>query len=411
MLIDLEQWLETHSSQGTHWYLKRLSGNDTLANGTHQAGPYLPKQLLFALFPILNRPNVLNPDTWFYLSIDSHDDLRRVRAVWYNNKFHSGTRNETRITGLGGHASALLDPESTGAVVVFAFTAATPDNEVKCNVWVCRSESDEELIEGRIGPIEPGTSTLLIPHPDTVSDFASKPIRRDCWLEPSEIPSQWIEEYPSGVELARKSLDLKMYGSLPPDGRLIKRRECEYELYRSVEEAVELPKIRQGFENMEAFLNLAQSILQRRKARSGRSLEIHARAIFKEEGLLENQHFAYQITTHRGRRPDFVFPSEAAYLDPTFPESQLRMLAVKTTCRDRWRQVLNEADRQLPWTHLLTVQEGVSETQYREMAESGVKLVVPAPLKSRFPVSVRSEIQTLGEFIDEIRQLCYGPGR
>ena len=100
-----------------------------------------------------------------------------------------------------------------------------------------------------------------------------------------------------------------------------------------------------------------------------------------------------------------MFPSEAAYLDPMFPAEQLRMLAVKTSCKDRWRQVLNEADRRIPRTHLLTVQEGVSEAQHKEMAESGVKLVVPAPLKTKFPRRIRTELQTLGEFIDEVRQL------
>jgi hypothetical protein len=405
MPIDLQEWLRIHASRGRYWYLKRLSGNDTLANGTHQAGPYLPKQFLFSLFPALNRPEVLNPDTWFDLLIDSHDDHRRLRAIWYNNKLHSGTRNETRITGLGGHTSALLNPENTGALVLFAFSQATADSEATCHLWVCRNLSDENLIEDRFGPIEPGTSTVLIPHSDTVSDFApGRPLKK-CWLEPSEIPSGWLEEYPSGAEFARKSLELQRYDSLPPDKRLVRRRECEYELYRSVEEAAELPKIRQGFDTMDSFLSLAQSILQRRKARSGTSLEIHARAIFKEEGLLENQQFAYQIVTPRGRRPDFVFPSEAAYLNPMFPAEQLRMLAVKTSCKDRWRQVLNEADRRIPRTHLLTVQEGVSEAQHKEMAESGVKLVVPAPLKTKFPRRIRTELQTLGEFIDEVRQL------
>ena len=156
---------------------------------------------------------------------------------------------------------------------------------------------------------------------------------------------------------------------------------------------------------METFLALAQSILQRRKARSGMSLEIHARAIFMEEGLIEDQHFAYQMVTPRGRRPDFVFPTADAFGDPMFPAEQLRMLAVKTTCRDRWRQVVNEADRPIQYTHLLTVQEGVSVKQHEEMVDSGVKLVVPAPLHDKFPSKVRPELQTLGEFIDEVRQL------
>ena len=405
MPIDLQRWLDIHSGRGVHWYVKRLSGNDTLANGTHQAGPYVPKQFLFSLFPSLNRPEVLNPDTRFDFYIDSHEDHRRVRAVWYNNKFHFGTRNETRITGLGGRASALLDPESTGALVLFAFRKAFPEGEIQCHAWVCRSESDENLIEDRIGPVDPGTSTVLVPHSDTVSGFGAGTIHKDCWLEPSEIPSEWLEEYPSGEEFVQKALELNLYDSLTPDMRLIRRRACEYELYRSVEEAVELPKVRQGFESMQAFLGLAQSILQRRKARSGRSLEVHARAIFKEEGLLEHQNFAYQIVTPEGKRPDFVFPSEAAYLDLTFPVTNLRMLAVKTTCRDRWRQVLNETDRPIDCIHLLTVQEGVSEAQHKEMAKAGVRLVVPAPLQHMFPRNIRGELQTLEQFIEEVRQI------
>ena len=78
-------------------------------------------------------------------------------------------------------------------------------------------------------------------------------------------------------------------------------------------------RIKYGFDKMQTFLALAQTILQRRKARSGRSLEIHARAIFKEEGLREDRHFSYQVVTPQGRRPDFVFPSEAAYSGSDIP--------------------------------------------------------------------------------------------
>ncbi len=406
MPIDLNQWLDIQAGRGVCWCVKRLSGNDTLANGTHQAGPYIRRELLLELLPSLNRPGVLNPDTQIDLYIDSHNDHRQVRAVWYNNKFHGGTRNETRITGLGGRTSALLDPENTGALVLFAFGEASPDSEIQCHVWVCRNEIDECLLEDRVGVVDPDTFTILVPHSDTVRRFDAGAIHDDCWLEPSEIPAEWLKEYPSGEEFAQKALELNAYNSLSPDMRLIKRRACEYELYRSVEEAVELPKARQGFESMKSFLELAQSILQRRKSRSGRSLEVQARAIFMEEGLLEHENFAYQIITPEGRRPDFVFPSEAAYLDPTFPAADLRMLAVKTTCKDRWRQILNETDRQIERIHLLTLQTGVSEDQYMEMTQSRVKLVVPTPLQNNFPARIRSELQSLGDFIEEVRQLA-----
>lgn len=75
----------------------------------------------------------------------------------------------------------------------------------------------------------------------------------------------------------------------------------------------------------------------------------------------------------------FPFPSAGAYHDTEFPVENLRMLAVKTTCKDRWRQILNEADK-IHQVHLFTLQEGVSLAQYREMRESGVRLVVPSSL-------------------------------
>ena len=117
------------------------------------------------------------------------------------------------------------------------------------------------------------------------------------------------------------------------------------------------------------------------------------------------------MVTPKGGRPDFVFPSETAYLDPNFPHSQIRMLAVKTSCRDRWRQVLNEIDRPIQWKHLLTVQEGVSEAQCNEMTRAGVKRVVPEPLQSKFPRPVRAKLQTLASFIEEVRNLDPNPSR
>lgn len=191
---------------------------------------------------------------------------------------------------------------------------------------------------------------------------------------------------------------------LSPDRRLLRRRDCEYELFRSVEEAVELPIIREGFETVEQFVARAQSVLQRRKSRSGRSLELHLKAIFEEEGLREGRNFVHQPETEPGCKPDFLFPDAESYKDAGFPLARLRMLAVKTTCRDRWRQVLNEAGR-INDKHLFTLQEGVSEGQFREMSGAGVHLVVPEPLISAYPQTVRPHLQTLESFIGDIRVL------
>lgn len=145
--------------------------------------------------------------------------------------------------------------------------------------------------------------------------------------------------------------------------------------------------------------------MQRRKARAGRSLELHARTIFLEEKLREHQDFSYDCESEPDKRPDFLFPSETAYKKASYSADKLRMLAVKTTCKDRWRQILNEADR-IKTKHLLTLQEGVSENQFREMVQAKVTLVVPKPLIIKYPRMVQPHLQTLESFIRDIKLLC-----
>ncbi|HEY0622779.1 type II restriction endonuclease [Sphingomonas sp.] len=404
---DLVEWLDGHGGPGFVWYVKRLSGNDTLANESHQAGPYIPREFLFRIFPGLARQEIKNPDVLFDLYVDSHADHRQVRAIWYNNKFHGnpkGGRNETRLTNFGGAASALLDPESTGALTVFAFRTTDPPAIAECHVWVCRHETEEDLVEDRIGPVEPGKWLIWPPQQGSLFPAATASVRTSCWLQPAEMPAAWLAKFPSGAEIIRKAVELRDDSSLDPDRRLMRRRECEFEIFRSVEQAIELPFITAGFADVDSFIARAQTILQRRKARSGHSLELHAREIFVEERLVEGTHFSHQPESDPGKKPDFLFPSAAAYHDPGFPSERLRMLAVKTTCRDRWRQILNEADR-IPSKHLLTLQEGVSETQFAEMTRAGVQLVVPLGLTDKFPKSVQPHLQTLESFIGDVRLL------
>lgn len=56
--------------------------------------------------------------------------------------------------------------------------------------------------------------------------------------------------------------------------------------------------------------------------------------------------------------------------------------------------------------HLLTLQEGVSEAQFNEMTESGIRLVVPEGLHNSYPETVRPHLITLEEFIGDVRLNC-----
>ena len=89
-------------------------------------------------------------------------------------------------------------------------------------------------------------------------------------------------------------------------------------------------------------------------------------------------------------------------MDAGFPSERVRMLAVKTTLKDRWRQVTEEC-ADLPVRHLLTLQEGVSEAQFRLITEAGIRLVVPEAKIKKFAKSIRQHIMTVEGFMAELR--------
>lgn len=74
------------------------------------------------------------------------------------------------------------------------------------------------------------------------------------------------------------------------------------------------------------------------------------------------------------------------------------MLAVKSTCKDRWRQVLAEAAR-VSRKHLLTLEPGISVQQTTEMVDHAVQLVIPRGIQSSFQDAQREELISLGEFV------------
>lgn len=78
---------------------KLLSTNDTGANGTHQAGILVPKDIeILSFFPYLDE-RVKNPRTRLAFT-DESDQTWLFSFIYYNNKFFGGTRNEYRLTGM-----------------------------------------------------------------------------------------------------------------------------------------------------------------------------------------------------------------------------------------------------------------------------------------------------------------------
>lgn len=404
---ELAEWFEQVSGSDWLWYVKYLSANDTYAKANvHQGGPYVAKEVLRVVFPTLchRAERKKNPDLFFDAVVDSHDAYAsHLRLVWYNSK-RLGQRNgrdEARLTRWGATDAPVVSSESTGSLVVFAYHRIGTGDADGLRVWIARNLEEHDQIIDRVGLVEPGLG-LVITSTGIVLSSTTSAIDRPCTLTSATLPATWKQRIPTGEEIvARVIQSLPKARALIADDRLMRRRQCEYEMFRSVEAHHVLPRLQKPFMSVESFLEYAHTVTNRRKSRSGRSLELQLAGIFREEGLS----FSHGARTEGDRKPDFIFPSIDIYRNRARHELKLRMLAAKTTVKDRWRQVLNEAKR-VRTKHLLTLQEGVSENQFREMTEEGVVLVVPKSLQKSYPTSVRKHVLSLERFILETRREC-----
>ncbi len=166
-------------------------------------------------------------------------------------------------------------------------------------------------------------------------------------------------------EFARGTLH-DVSGLDDPDAALIAWMEQEEVLFRTLEKHLLLQKLQEisrlGIEDPEPVIKVVQSALQRRKSRAGSALENHLEYIFIQHGLT----YTRGGVTENNVKPDFIFPDISCYHNREFPTERLTMLASKSTCKDRWRQILNEAER-IPYKHLLTLEPSISMNQTNEM--------------------------------------------
>ena len=174
--------------------------------------------------------------------------------------------------------------------------------------------------------------------------------------------------------------------------------DSEYRLFRMVERQICQREIQTLFKDVDEFLSIAQSIINRRKSRAGRALENHVAYLLKSAGIL----FDPRARIDGKVEPDILIPGKLAYDDPNFPPEKLRIVGVKTTCKDRWRQVLNEGKRVIH-KHILTLQPGISANQLTEMKEANLTLIVPSSLHKEYPKNTGMPILTLESFIATVK--------
>ncbi|MDY4196911.1 MAG: type II restriction endonuclease, partial [Peptoniphilaceae bacterium] len=309
--------------------------------------------------------------------------------TWYESK------NELRLTRFG-RGFSLLRPEYTGALFVLA---KIQDGEFEG--FILNTEEDIQRFLDEFG-LTPAETNRPIEINKAVPELAEKTAFDD-------FISKLKVDFPTSDEMsvaARNIYQQVHPGSSSvqnnPDRILLDWVEEEYRLFRALEYERYGEILRKGFSSVDEFIVLANKVLNRRKSRAGKSLEHHLSAIFDGNDI----QYTAQGVTEGNKKPDFIFPSVEAYHDLTFSVENLCILAAKTTCKDRWRQVLNEADRLRDrHKYLCTMQQGISSAQMDEMQAEQVILVVPKPYISAYPGNRQDRIWTIGKFVRYVRKM------
>ena len=299
-------------NKGLISYCKFLSANDTGGTGGHQAGIYMSKNAISIMF---DKPGVKGENKERFIQIKWQDDfITNSRFKYYGKR----TRDEYRITKFG-RGFPYLQTEHTGDLFVLV-------------------KNDVEDYSGYILQTEDEIDTFL-------DAFALSPTDTGCIIQTESTTLDTIielsfenfinsldAEFPSTTDMALSAR--RIYYEIfnhqenvrqNPDTEIISWIDMEFRLFRKIEHMRYGHLITDGFRSVDDFIALANSVLNRRKNRAGKSLEYHLSAVFEGNDIVHQT----QVTTEGKKKTDFIFPSESAYHDLIFPSESLIFILVK----------------------------------------------------------------------------------
>ena len=203
---------------------------------------------------------------------------------------------------------------------------------------------------------------------------------------------------------SRSTLDV-IDARAEPDLAIMTWMEREEILFRTLERHLIADRLSKGFArdedgdvDVEGFMSFSLSVQNRRKSRVGYALENHLEFLFTQNELS----FKRNATTENRATPDFMFPGQLEYDNKAFDSLRLTMLGVKSTCKDRWRQVLAEADR-VQRKHLLTLETSISPNQTDEMESKDLQLVLPIGLHMTYTPTQQDWLMDVRTFTELVR--------
>ena len=382
--------------------VKRLSTveTDTTVSNQHEFNGTQAMIRLFGSGRIQMETNFL------YLGEDEEETLSSIGFLtWYDAREQHPTRTEYRLYF---PANEVMEKAGQDDLLV---VARKTDYTILCLIIRAGSTYESQVLWlfDIIGETNTFTANTFDGARDKELGFAERSVLEALGIEPRVEESNWLdmilgmfgEGFPKTSlfsAFARETLP-EVSASETPDLALYNWIGHEEMLFRILEKHIVEQQLEKGFTGVDQFISYSLSVQNRRKSRMGHALENHLKQVFLDNEVA----FSRQVITEQNSKPDFLFPGIDQYMDPEFPENRLTMLGAKSSCKERWNQVLAEANR-ISQKHLLTLEPGISEKQTIKMQEKNLQLVLPKPLHMTFSESQQDWLMDLNQFIQLVKR-------
>jgi len=349
-----------------------------------------------------------------FIYLDDADDQAVIDdgfVTWYDARAKSADRTGRTEHRLYFPTTAVSQVASAGDLLVIA-RRTTGEILVLVAEGGSTIASQLQWLFGLSDLAHPGFSVRgeLESEQDRIG-FAARVVLESIGVETEETEESFLDEMLrlfGGRFPVTRSFSEYARGTLPDisphdcaDAALVAWMDREEILFRTLERHLVADRLAKGFSatsgtaDVDGFIEFSLSVQNRRKSRVGFALENHIEQVFVSRGI----RYARGQVTENKSKPDFLFPGITEYREAAFPSGRLTMLGSKSTCKDRWRQVLAEADR-IATKHLFTIEAAISEPQTSEMQAKSLQLVLPSQLHLTYTPAQRTWLMDLEGFIE-----------
>ena len=346
---------------------------------------------------------------FLYLTDDDESNKFDESSVtWYDSRENHETRTEHRLYY---KTLALFESVNAGDLMIFCEIS-------KNSALIIFAESDSNIEKQLLWlfGLEEVTGKFIVKDfskTEIEVGFARSYILEAIGIEVKYDESNYLDqilkrfgnEFPSTKDFSSFARStIKGVSPLDdPDTVLLMWMQQEEILFKILEKHLLEEKLKKGFgksgRDVDEFIRFSLSIHQRRKSRAGWAFDHHVAEIFDAFKV----NYSRQAKTEGKSKPDFLFPGTKQYNLKKYPSELLTMLGIKTTAKDRWRQLLAEADK-IKRKHLLTLEPAISVDQTNEMRNKSVQLVVPTEVLSSYHKKQKAEIINFSEFIKVVKR-------